>query len=285
MITLVYVLAYAFYNLDHLNILYAIVPGKQCVVQKDMLVRFLYAAAALLAACGAVLLTWAMAYRPHNAGADRTAFSIGGPFRYVRNPHYLSYFFLVLALGTFQSRLGFPVMLLAETVLLLRLVGREERLLKQEYGERFRSYAQSVPRLLPSLGPRRRRGPVTAVAASSLRPGISQGLCRHIACVRIHLERPNWVCLRRCNALVFSSAKASTSALDSHAPYLTAVLGSSVASVQCEIERELVTRAMRVSRKVLLKEPFATVTSWANCRQPFPYADYGRVARDSGAIP
>jgi len=154
MITLVYVLAYAFYNLDHLNILYAIVPGNQGVVQKDMFVRFLYAAAALLAACGAVLLTWAMAYRPHNASADRTAFSIGGPFRYVRNPHYLSYFFLVLALGTFQSCLGFPVMLLAETVLLLRLVGREECLLKQEYGERFRSYAQSVPRLLPSLRPR-----------------------------------------------------------------------------------------------------------------------------------
>ena len=90
MITLVYVLAYAFYNLDHLNILYAIVPGNQGVVQKDMLVRFLYAAAALLAACGAVLLTWAMAYRPHNAGADRTAFSIGGPFRHVRNLHHLS---------------------------------------------------------------------------------------------------------------------------------------------------------------------------------------------------
>jgi hypothetical protein len=118
-----------------------------------MLVRLLYAAAALLAACGAVLLTWATAYRPQNAGANRTAFSIGGPFRYVRNPHYLSYFFLVLALGTFQSRLGFPVMLLAETVLLFRLVAREELLLKQEYGERFRSYAQNVPRLLPSLRP------------------------------------------------------------------------------------------------------------------------------------
>ena len=134
---LVYVLAYAFYNLDHLNILYAVVPGNQGVVQKDKLVRFLYAAAALLAACGAVLLTWATAYRPQNAGANRTAFSIGGPFRYVRNPHYLSYFFLVVALGTFQSRLGFPVMLLAETVLLFRLVAREELLLKQEYASVF----------------------------------------------------------------------------------------------------------------------------------------------------
>src|SRR5262249_29299959 len=153
MITLVYVLAYAFYNLDHLNILYAIVPGNQGVGQKDMLVRFLYAAAALLAACGAVLLTWAMAY------GLITPARIARPFDWwaisiCQNPHYLSYFFLVLALGTFQSHLGFPVMLLAETVLLLRFVGREERLLKQEYGERFRSYAQSVPRLLPSLRPR-----------------------------------------------------------------------------------------------------------------------------------
>ena len=47
MIALVYVLAYAFYNLDSLNILYAIVPVNRSVVQKDLLVRFLYAAAAL----------------------------------------------------------------------------------------------------------------------------------------------------------------------------------------------------------------------------------------------
>ena len=154
MIALVYVLAYAFYNLDHLNILYAIVPWNQSAVQKDMLARFLYAAAAVLAACGAALLTWATAYRPPSAGAGHTTFSVGGPFRHVRNPHYLAYFFLLLALGTFQSRLGFPVMLLGETVLLFRLVGREELRLKQEYGEHFRSYAQSVPRLLPSLRPR-----------------------------------------------------------------------------------------------------------------------------------
>src|SRR5262249_20437411 len=32
----------------------------------------------------------AMAYRPHSASADRTAFSIGGPFRHVRNLHHLS---------------------------------------------------------------------------------------------------------------------------------------------------------------------------------------------------
>jgi protein-S-isoprenylcysteine O-methyltransferase Ste14 len=154
MIVLVYVVAYAFYNLNHLNILYAIVPWNHGVPQKDMLVRFLYAAAALLAAVGAILLTWSTAYRPPSTIKDHTAFSIAGPFRYVRNPQYLSYFLLILALGTFQSLLGFPVMLLAETILLLRLVAREELRLEQEYGERFRVYAQRVPRLVPSLRPR-----------------------------------------------------------------------------------------------------------------------------------
>jgi protein-S-isoprenylcysteine O-methyltransferase Ste14 len=154
MMVLVYVSAYAFYNLNHLNILYALVPWNQGVLQKDILVRFLYAAAALLAAVGAILLTWSTAYRPPSAIKDHPAFSIAGPFRYVRNPQYLSYFLLVLALGTFQSLLGFPVMLLAEAILLLRLVAREELRLQHEYGERFRAYAQRVPRFLPSLRPR-----------------------------------------------------------------------------------------------------------------------------------
>ena len=151
MILLVYVLAYSFYNVYSLNVLYAVVPWNQGVAQRDTLVRLLYAAAALVAAGGAILLTWSTAYRPPSANRDRTAFSIAGPFRYVRNPHYLSYSFLLLALGTFQSVLGFPVMLLGETILLLRLVRREELQLGQEYAELFRNYAQHVPRFLPSL--------------------------------------------------------------------------------------------------------------------------------------
>ena len=70
MIVLVYVAAYAFYNLNHLNILYAVVPWNQGVLQKDMLVRFLYAAAALLASVGTILLTWSTACRPHSAMKD-----------------------------------------------------------------------------------------------------------------------------------------------------------------------------------------------------------------------
>jgi hypothetical protein len=72
MIVLVYVAAYAFYNVNHLNIVYAVVPWNQGVLQKDMLVRFLYAALALLAAVGAILLTWSTAYRPPSAIKDHT---------------------------------------------------------------------------------------------------------------------------------------------------------------------------------------------------------------------
>lgn len=150
MIVLVYVVAYACYNLDHLNVLYSIVPWNQGSVQRDLPVRFLYGIAALVAAAGALLLTWATAYRPHGA---RTVFSTSGPFRYVRNPHYISYFLLIIALGTFQSRLGFPVMLFGEIFLLLRLVGREELLLDEEHGDSFRAYALRVPRFFPSLHP------------------------------------------------------------------------------------------------------------------------------------
>jgi len=92
MILLVYVLAYSFYNVENLNVLYALVPWNQGVPHRDMLVRYLYAGAALLAAAGAMLLTWSIAYRPATGDPQHTSFSIAGPFRYVRYPHYWAYF-------------------------------------------------------------------------------------------------------------------------------------------------------------------------------------------------
>jgi protein-S-isoprenylcysteine O-methyltransferase Ste14 len=154
MILLVYVAAYSLYNLNHLNILYSMVPWNRGVLETDMFVRFLYAAAALLAAAGAMLLTWSTAYSQPSANPEHPVFSITGPFRYMRNPQYLAYFLLIVALGTFQSVLGFPVMLVGETILLLRLAGREELRLEKEHGERFRQYARRVPRFVPVLRPR-----------------------------------------------------------------------------------------------------------------------------------
>jgi protein-S-isoprenylcysteine O-methyltransferase Ste14 len=133
MMALVYLAAYSLYNLNHLNILYSIVPWSRGDAQRDLLERVLYVAAALLAALGAALLTWVTAYRLPGTNTNRAAFSTGGPFRYIRNPQYWAYFLLVLTLGTFQSVLGFPVMLVGETILQLRLVAREELQFGQEY--------------------------------------------------------------------------------------------------------------------------------------------------------
>jgi protein-S-isoprenylcysteine O-methyltransferase Ste14 len=156
-IILVYALAYACYNLDHLNALYAVMPSHLGVQQKDLIVRLLYSAATVTAAASAILLTAATAYRPNSAPSERSHLQIDGPFRYVRNPHYLGYFLLLTALGTFQSRLGLPVMLIVETVFLVRFMGHEEMLLERKYRESFVHYRQAVPRIIPSLQPRIKR--------------------------------------------------------------------------------------------------------------------------------
>jgi protein-S-isoprenylcysteine O-methyltransferase Ste14 len=155
-IALVFAFAYSFYNLDHLNIVYAIVPRNSGVLGQDVLARFVYGVSALLAGIGAAILTWASAYRPSSPTDDQpqaVALPVGGPYRYVRNPHYIGYFLLVVALGSFQSRWGFPILIAAETFLFLRLIAREEMQLEHRCGERFQEYCRLVPRLLPSLRP------------------------------------------------------------------------------------------------------------------------------------
>ena len=153
-IALVFVFAYAFYDFDHLNIVYAVVPRNSGVLDQDVLARFIYGVAALLAGIGAAILTWATAYRfPSQKSNQRQAVAlpVGGPYRYVRNPHHIGYFLLLVALGSFQSRLGFPILIAAETLLFLRLIAREEMQLERQCGERFRQYCKRVPRLLPSM--------------------------------------------------------------------------------------------------------------------------------------
>jgi protein-S-isoprenylcysteine O-methyltransferase Ste14 len=112
LIAFVFVVAYSFYNLDHVNVLYAVVAFGDDAHLKDLPVRMLYALSALLAGIGATMLTWVAAYRSvstNKGESQKTDFCISGPFRYVRNPHYLGYFLLLAGLSSFQSRLGFPV--------------------------------------------------------------------------------------------------------------------------------------------------------------------------------
>ena len=173
MIALVFVFAYAFYNLDHLNIVYAVVPWNRDVPRSTWPGHLIYAAAALLAGIGATILTWATAYWHAGGNRDQTqtaTFLLAGPYGYVRNPHYLGHFLFLVGLGTFQSRPGFLILIGAEA-LLLRVIRREEMKLEREYGERFREYCRRVPRLLPSLR--------SQIATESQLPEWQQALWRH----------------------------------------------------------------------------------------------------------
>jgi len=70
-IAFIFVCAYAFYNLDPLNIVYAIVPRNLGALNQDVLARFVYAVSALLAGIGAAILTWASASRLSSPDSDR----------------------------------------------------------------------------------------------------------------------------------------------------------------------------------------------------------------------
>jgi len=186
-----------FYNLDHLNILYSVVPWNQGVLQKDTLVRFLYAAAALVAAMGAspadVVVSLPASHRDqgsHRLIRRRT-------FPLCQEPAVLVLFSFDTCIGHVSKSPRLSGYAPCRDDFVGSSRRREELRLEQEYGERFRVYAQGVPRFLPSLSSAvRRRRPVTAMAPSSLGPGLSMGLRRHIACLRVHPKRPNWVCLR-----------------------------------------------------------------------------------------
>lgn len=76
----------------------------------------------------------------------------GGPYRRVRNPIYLGMFGMMLATGlAFSTWWMLPV---AAVIFLLGTtirVRREERLLRETFGEEFELYAQRVPALFPRL--------------------------------------------------------------------------------------------------------------------------------------
>ena len=122
-----------------------------------MLVRFLYAAAALLAAGGAAVLTWATAYRPTSTDTNQYG------FLYRRSRSAMSEIRSTACLFSsadcfgprFRACSDFLVMLCERNHLAASSRwARRNCCSSSEYGEAFRSYAQRVPRFLPSLRPR-----------------------------------------------------------------------------------------------------------------------------------
>jgi protein-S-isoprenylcysteine O-methyltransferase Ste14 len=121
----------------------------------DLVVRLIFAAAAVLLILAALIRTWASSYLHAQvvyATQVKTASLVAdGPYRRVRNPLYFANILLAIGLGAMMSRLGFVVAVLAMLVFCYRLILREEAELQPIQGENYELYRKAVPRLWPSL--------------------------------------------------------------------------------------------------------------------------------------
>ncbi len=124
----------------------------------ELVVRVLFACAALLLVVAAYIRTWASSYLQASvvyASEVKSASLVAdGPYRYVRNPLYFANVLMIIAIGSMMSRLGFVVAVLAMLVFCYRLIFREESELQASQGEQFAEYRKAVPRLWPSPWPR-----------------------------------------------------------------------------------------------------------------------------------
>ena len=71
-----------------------------------------------------------------------------GPFRFSRNPIYLSFFVLQLGIALWSASLWIMATLIPAAVLVSLVVRREERYLESKFGPQYAGYRQSVRRWL-----------------------------------------------------------------------------------------------------------------------------------------
>lgn len=146
-------LAFQVYVFDRTNVVWWLFPWNTPKGARSA--RLAFFAAGLLLGAAAGMRTWASAYLGANVVHDLDLHTnnlvADGPYRHVRNPLYLGSFLLSIGLGFLASRLGFCILVLGGAVRILRLIGREEADLESAQGQRFRRFAQGVPRLIPSI--------------------------------------------------------------------------------------------------------------------------------------
>ncbi|MHB8412959.1 MAG: methyltransferase family protein [Candidatus Acidiferrales bacterium] len=149
-------LAFQVYVFDRSNIVWSFSPWN--TPRGALLARLAFFFAAMLVAAAAAIRTWATAYLGSDVVFDlklhAESLVADGPYGHVRNPLYLGSFLLSIGLGFLASRVGFFILAGGGAVRFLRLIGREEENLERLQGERFREFARSVPRLLPSISAR-----------------------------------------------------------------------------------------------------------------------------------
>jgi len=163
-ILLIFLLSFLGYAFDHANVVMAAIkrlfpndPRIESATARHA-AQTLFVLSAALVAAGAGMRTWGSAYLRMEVVFDsvvRTEKLVAdGPFRYVRNPLYFGNLLMFAGIGMLESRLGWLLLMLGQIFFALRLIRREEAVLTESQGERYRDYLAAVPRLFPSLTPR-----------------------------------------------------------------------------------------------------------------------------------
>lgn len=107
-----------------------------------------------LTTCFLAFMTWSVSrFRASRTSVvpvrPTTALVIEGPYRFTRNPMYLSLLFLYLGVA-FWTGLVWPLLLAPVLVLVIQrsVIGREERYLERKFGDEYRQYRARVRRWL-----------------------------------------------------------------------------------------------------------------------------------------
>jgi len=151
--------AFGAYAIQHANLAVMLLSvATRGAAPSDASLRAIFAFAALFGVAAGALRSWASAYLRSGIVHDTALHSEGlvadGPFRFVRNPLYLGNILLALGMGLLMSPLGAFVVVVGQTLFLVRLIKREEWELMRSGGDRFAAYKAAVPMLVPSLTPR-----------------------------------------------------------------------------------------------------------------------------------
>lgn len=109
---------------------------------------FIFLAAFIVTWAGALPL-FVRAKTPISPAQPATRLITSGIFSLTRNPLYLGWIFLYLAVAAFMSAWWAIVLLVPAAVIVDRLVvSKEERYLERRFGDEYRSYKQRVRRWL-----------------------------------------------------------------------------------------------------------------------------------------
>ena len=111
-----------------------------------------YVAAGVLIAAGlALMATFLSAFRQHGTNVPTykpaTALVTDGPYRFTRNPGYVSMFLVFAGIVLAADSVWLAILLVAFAIVIhFGVVAREERYLEGKFGEDYRRYKQKVRR-------------------------------------------------------------------------------------------------------------------------------------------